>query len=389
MSNKLVWLGFVVCAQSWGANEGSPVNETSPSQAMVKIEDILVQKAGALNLVPAEAARDQDFITFMTALHGRDRADRLRPLARAFENEYRTTGLNPYELYSRMKLQLDSVRSVSEMLYGVLFPLSLGGGHQSTQICANVQGGMERGLRFGVGLGVEKRGRWYLPILTLRCGHFKNPVQGEMAAGLMVDSGVESRSSSDIPKIVNFTESQMTGIATVVGWTGMECNRDGESLRYNGVAIGGSYHCNTNVKGMTVKIPLFFPIPGRNPFRKAMRLQTKIIGALQHFDLTGAAAAMVAYRIEVNKAVQEGRNLGLSPQNMRLEEGHPLQSPGNLFAGSALVAYSPDLAPDLMGAYRPNVSRFWGVRRVRACEAPLLEIEATSVSDQAARPLPE
>ncbi len=379
-NNKLIPFTIVAAILLLTANLSAIAQNNEPAKApppagMLSLVDLLEQRAGSMGLVPVSAANDPDFIAFMTAIRSRDRSTgRPRPVAQAFEAESETSGLNSYELYTKMKAILTSIRSTSQLLYGVAFKMSQGMGQKSTELTTNLQLAVGRGLRVGFGLGWEQRGRWNLPIFTFRLGHIYNDVSGEVVIGVTADVGIESRQSGETPEMITITESKMTGGTLALGWNGMTCSRGSEVTRYNGVSVGAGYHCSTDYKGFKVKIPLFLPLPGFSPLRKALKLESEIIQALHRFDMTRASKLSADYKVQVGKAAVMANSQGLGSNEVLLEAGHPLLSPGNLFSGSALVAYSPTLAPDLVALYRGQM------KAGKACEKAVIDIDATPVA---------
>jgi hypothetical protein len=360
---------------------------TSPSGTsgeMVNLEQILEARAGNMGMVPADAANDPDFIAFMTAIRSRDRSTgKPRPVAYAFQAESETSGLNSYELYNKMKQILTSMRDTAQTLYSVVFRMSQGLGHSSTEVTANLQLSVNRGLRIGFGIGWERRGHKVLPIFTLRMGHVYNGNRDQFTIGVTADTGIETRQSGLVPSMISLSEGDMKGGALGLGWTGLVCSKNGESVKYNGAAVGAGYHCNTDYEGVKLKLPLFFPLPGLSPLKKAMHLETQIIQALQRFDMARASKLAAEYKIQVAKAVATATSQGLGVNAVGLESGHPLSSPGSLFSGSALVAYSPALAPDLVSMYGVQAKQS-GKKGGKACEESFIEVTASTVPEKAA-----
>src|SRR5438045_1628886 len=75
-------LASVALLQDARAQESSNENK---SQDLVSLSKALEARSAAVDLVPAEAIKNQDFLTFVSELRGRDRNGQPRPLARVTE----------------------------------------------------------------------------------------------------------------------------------------------------------------------------------------------------------------------------------------------------------------------------------------------------------------
>lgn len=379
---SLFFVSFLSLVSFSGWAQNSP---TKPTADLVPLSKILEDRAQLEELVPAAAANDQDFIRFITAIRSRvSGSGSPRMIARRFELESQTSGANAYEMYQRIQTMLSGLRGEFEILSSALNQNRLGNGYSSQQFCVSAHVCLGFGIKLGVGLGVEKRGRWIVPVFSLRT-QITTYQDNALEIGAIADMGIENRQSPSTPKMIEKIDGQSHSAALAIGGADTEYKDNGSKYRGLAVGVGAQF---SDAQGYQFKLPIFFPIPTANLEGRAIKLQSQLANAIQRFDLTRAAQLVAEFRSAVAKVDEQfAERAGKSLDRLTLEDGHPFLSPGLLFSGSSLVMYSPDLVPDLVEIYSHSNRR----KGKQLCESGVIDVVATAVAadEKSAKKLPE
>jgi hypothetical protein len=322
---------------------------------MASLSKALEARTAAVDLVPTEAVSNQDFLTFVTEIRGRDRLGKLRPLAHVAEAELKVLGIGEWEAYQKMLALVSDIRQSTGKLYAVIEGYRDGEGKVSKTFNISAQAMVFVGLRVGVGIGFQKRGRWSLRILTFSLGGIR-PAGG---VGVAVDLGLDTQKyKSGTSTFIRRETSEYLNDAFVVNKSSRNYtdqgahNIDGEQRGLLFGIFGVSNDSNEIVEAGAVSIPIFFPIATNSYVKTAMKLQEKIIEAFHQFDFTSLARLTAEYKFQIDQAVKDAQNRGMSISRTSLEASHPFASIGSLFSPPVLATYSPELAPDYAAHYR-------------------------------------
>jgi hypothetical protein len=347
-------------------------------EKMIPLSQLLQERAARDEMVPESAAKDEDFIRFMTALSSRiPGTNQLRPIAQTFRIEAQSSGVDVYEMYLRLKNILAGLKHDLETLAGIVRAEQTGRGYARGAACVNAHVCIGWGLRLGFGLGWERRNRWVFPLLSLKLQSTK--YRGG-ALGAFADFGLQSSRAGGRPTYGETQSGDIEEKAFIVGTV----ETDG-SETFKGIVLGigsaeSSYH------GWNLHLPLL-PIPTGSQSGRALKILASLAREIQHFNLTKAALLSQNLRNIVASMDDSYRaRTGASAPQVNLETSHPFASPGMMFSGSALVYFSPDLVPDLVAIYNPGRFR---KRAQIVCQQNLIDLPSVQLPEKTATALPQ